>query len=128
MLDGKATVRMDTDDVPDVTVALVREGLQMAAFARENAVHVALMMDVSGACGSTCVYDGRRKDRVYQRGPGVAGAAVIRAGIPIVSQRDERTWRAVLEKLGALDGAPFTDGLDHHEREWFRTYFGVTAE
>ena len=80
---------------------------------------------MGGACGSTCVYDGRRKEKRYLRGPGVAGAAVMRAGVPVVSQRDERTWRAILEKLGGVEGAPFTDGLDHHERDWYRSYFGV---
>jgi uncharacterized protein YbbK (DUF523 family) len=123
VLDGKALVRMDTDEEPDVTAALAREARAMAAFARENDVHLALMMDVSGACGSTCIYVGRRKDKTYARGPGVAGAAVMRAGVPVVSQRDERTLRALFEKLGGLEGAPFTDGLDHHERDWYRGYF-----
>jgi uncharacterized protein YbbK (DUF523 family) len=124
-LDGKARVHMDTDAMPDVTDGLVREARNMAAFALAHGVHLALMMDVSGACGSTCIYDGRRKDKRYLKGPGVAGAAVMRAGVPVVSQRDERTLRAIFEKLGGADRAPFTDGLDHHERDWYRTYFAV---
>jgi uncharacterized protein YbbK (DUF523 family) len=125
VLDGRslARVRMDTEEARDVTEALVREAEGMAAFAREHGAQLALMMDISGACGSTCIYDGRRSDRRYQRGPGVAGAAVMRAGVPVVSQRDERTLAAVLAKLDGLAGAPFTDRLDHHEREWYRAYF-----
>lgn len=123
VLDGTRRVHMDTDAMPDVTEGLVREARNMAAFAIDRGAHLALMMDISGACGSTCIYDGRRKDKRYLRGPGVAGAAVMRAGFPVVSQRDERTWRAVLDKLGGLLNAPLTDGLDHHEREWYRAYF-----
>ena len=114
VLDGKATVHMDTDAEPDVTAGLVREAHNMAGFALDQGAHLALMMDISGACGSTCIYDGRRKSKRYLRGPGVAGAAVMRAGFPVVSQRDERTLCAVLQKLGGLSTAPLTDGLDHH--------------
>jgi uncharacterized protein YbbK (DUF523 family) len=123
VLDGRAPVRADTDAEEDMTDALVRTAARMAEVGRENAVHLALMMDVSAACGSTVIYDGRRLTKKYRAGPGVAGAAVMRAGIPIVSQRDERTLRLVLEKLGATENAPFTDGLDHHERDWYRNYF-----
>jgi uncharacterized protein YbbK (DUF523 family) len=124
VLDGRARVRMDTDAEEDVTDALVPAARKMAEVGRENAVHLALMMDISAACGSSVVYDGRRLHKKYRAGPGVAGAAVMRAGIPIVSQRDERTLRMLLEKLGAAEKAPFADGLDHHERDWYRGYFG----
>jgi uncharacterized protein YbbK (DUF523 family) len=124
VLDGRARVHADTDEQEDMTAPLARTALEMAEHGKKNDVHVALMMDVSGACGSTVIYDGRRLNKKYRAGPGVAGAAVMRAGILIVSQRDERTLRAILEKLGAAENAPFTDGLDHHDRDWYRGYFG----
>ena len=125
VLDGRATVRMDTDAEPDVTAALVEQAHAMARFALERRAHLALLMDVSGACGSTVHYVGRRRDKRYLRGPGVAAAAIIRAGIPVTSQRDERTLAAIFAKLGAEAGAPLGDRLDFHERDWYRGYFGV---
>jgi uncharacterized protein YbbK (DUF523 family) len=123
VLDGHARVRMDTDAAEDVTDALVRTAMQMAAVGHDNAVHVALLMDISAACGSTVIYDGRRLNKNYRAGPGVAAATLIRANIPIVSQRDERTLRMLLEQLNAADNAPFTDNLDHHERDWYQRTF-----
>lgn len=123
VLDGRARVVADTSEEQDLTDALVVTAHRMAALAKEHDVHLALMMDISAACGSTVIYDGHRRDQRYTRGPGVAAAAMMRARIAIVSQRDERTLRAILRKLGAEEGAPFTDDLDHHERQWFRTYF-----
>jgi hypothetical protein len=49
----------------------------------------------------------------------------MRPGLPVVSQRDERTLQRLLVKLGAEASAPFGDLLDHHERDWYRTTFGV---
>lgn len=125
VLDGRAKVRMDTDAEPDVTEALVAQAHAMARFALEQRVHLALLMDVSGACGSTVHYVGRRRDKRYLRGPGVAAAAVMRAGIPVVSQRDERTLAAIFARLGAEASAPLGDRLDFHERDWYRGYFAV---
>jgi len=124
-LDGRARVLADTDEGEDLTDGMVREARRMAELGVQERVHLALLMDVSGACGSTVIYDGRRSELRFRRGAGVAGAAILRAQIPVVSQRDERTLRLVLQKLGGLDGAPLTDGLDHHERDWFRQYFSV---
>jgi uncharacterized protein YbbK (DUF523 family) len=122
VLDGNARFVSDAGD--DWTEGIVRAAARMAEIGTEERVHLALMMDISAACGSTVIYDGARSLKNYRRGPGVAGAAVLRAGIPIVSQRDERTLRLVFAKLGADMTDLETDGLDHHEREWFRGYFG----
>jgi hypothetical protein len=97
----------------------------MRDLALEKNVHLALLMDMSAACGSTVIYLGARSEKTYQRGPGVAAAALIRAGIPVVSQRDERTLAALFDKLG-VSSAHFTDRLDHHERAWFCGYFATT--
>jgi hypothetical protein len=82
-------------------------------------------MDISAACGSSVIYDGARHLKIYRRGPGVAAAMLMRAGVPIVSQRDERTLALVFAKLGASTGELLTDGVDHFERAWLREYFAA---
>lgn len=125
VLQGRAQVQADTDAEEVITAPMLREAREMAALGAREQVHVALMMDISGACGSTVVYNGRRRDKRFATGPGVAGAAVMELGIPVVSQRDERTLRLLLQKLGAEADAPFGDGLDHHERDWYIQTFGA---
>ena len=66
----------------------------------------------------------RYQPRRYQRGVGVAAALLIRAGIPVVAQRDDHTLgqlRALLDPTFA----PSPDAQDHHQREWYRTYFNL---
>ncbi len=121
VLDGRA--RFLSDQGEDWTDAIVKSAVQMRDLALAESVHLALMMDISGACGSTVIYRGARSLKVYQKGPGVAGAAIMRAGIPVVSQRDERTLGLLFAKLGADPSALLADGLDHYERPWFRGYF-----
>jgi hypothetical protein len=61
-----------------------------------------------------CRFDEPRR---YQRGVGVAAALLIRAGVPVVSQRDFAT----LGKLRArLDPSfePDPSARDHHEHPW----------
>ncbi len=124
VLDGTATVRLDGR--ADGTEAMVAAARQMVEVARLSEVRFALLMDMSGACGSQVVSDGNRlvpqHERRYQKGFGVAAAALVRAGIPVVSQRDFRT----LDHLFALlddTHVPDPAALDHHEKEWYRSYF-----
>jgi uncharacterized protein YbbK (DUF523 family) len=122
VLDGRARVLSDAGD--DWTGAMVRSALKMKDIADQHGVHLALLMDVSAACGSTVIYDGARRLQVYRRGPGVAAASLMRSGIPVVSQRDERTLALLFAKLGVAPAdASFTDRVDHHERPWYREYF-----
>jgi uncharacterized protein YbbK (DUF523 family) len=121
VLDGVARFVSDTGE--DWTDGIRSAAGQMQALAVAERVHLALLMDISGACGSSVIYRGARRLKVYQRGPGVAAAALLRAGVPIVSQRDERTLARICERLGAPAPGLLTDGLDHHERPWYRSYF-----
>ena len=121
VLDGKARVMSDKGD--DWTDGMIRSARKMTDLAASHDVHLALLMDISAACGSSVIYDGTRSLEKYQRGPGVVGALVMRAGIPIVSWRDERTLVRIFEKLGATSGGHLSDGLDHYERAWYREYF-----
>jgi uncharacterized protein YbbK (DUF523 family) len=121
VLDGRA--RVLTDAGVDWTEELVRAAGVMLERAREGRVHLALLMDISAACGSQVIYDGRRELKHYRKGPGVAAATLIRAGLPVVSQRDFRTLDRLFAALKAAPPAQST-GLDHHESAWYREYFG----
>jgi uncharacterized protein YbbK (DUF523 family) len=119
VLDGGARVLSDGGD--DWTEGMCEAAAKMRELAVDCRAHVALLMDISAACGSSVVYEGPRRLKLYRRGPGVAAAALARAGIPIVSQRDERTLALLFRKLEA-PVPPLTDGLDHRERAWYREH------
>ena len=78
-------------DGKDWTDGNIESARTMASKAKDAGVHVAIMLHVSGACGSSVIYDGLRAGGKYQHGPGVAAAAMLEAGIPVVSQRDLKT-------------------------------------
>jgi uncharacterized protein YbbK (DUF523 family) len=117
VLDGVARV-LDEHNV-DLTAEMIRGATAMVARARDADVHFALLLDMSGSCGSQVISDGCRliEERRYRRGVGVAAAALIRAGVPIVSQRDYRTLGLLHARL---DPAYLPDpaALDHHETPW----------
>ena len=120
VLDGHARVIDDAGE--DGTEALLAAATHMGELAR--GAHLALMLDISATCGSSVIYAGLRQNGRYRLGPGVASAAILRAGVPVVSQRDERTLARIFAKLGVDPSALLTDGLDHHERPWYRSTFG----
>ncbi|MBL8923980.1 MAG: DUF523 domain-containing protein [Myxococcaceae bacterium] len=124
VLDGRARVVMD--DGRDVTAPLLTAAHQMVELARREQVCFAVLMDMSALCGTQVVSDGPRlvKERKYQRGLGVAAAALDRAGIPVVAQRDRFTLDALLEVLDPHGPRLIDDVLDHHERDWYRQEFG----
>lgn len=123
VLDGRARVLDETG--ADLTDAMVRGGQAMLEHARRVRAELAILTDMSAACGSQVISDGCRFDqpRAYQRGVGVATATLLRANIYVVSQRDYRTLgllRARLDPTFELDDT----ALDHHETEWVRQTFG----
>ena len=120
VLEGRATVHDDAGN--ERTDALVMAARQMVELGR--GADLAMMLDISATCGSSVIYAGLRRYGRYRLGPGVASAALLRAGIPVVSQRDERTLARIFAKLGVDASELLTDGLDHHERPWYRAAFG----
>lgn len=123
VLDGKA--RSLAEDGTDWTVGMVKAAYTMRDLALKEHVDLAVLMDMSGACGSTVTYLGSRfaEHKRYQQGPGVAAAALIRAGIPVISQRDDRSLGILRDWL---DGTHrLTDERDHWEKEWYQGYFGT---
>jgi len=122
VLDGKAKVLTEKND--DYTEGMIRAAQRMVKIARDNAVHIAILMDMSAACGSQVISDGCRltEDRKYQKGPGVAAALLMREGFSVVSQRDFRTLEYLHKKLDKSHAINETV-RDHHETDWYRTYF-----
>jgi uncharacterized protein YbbK (DUF523 family) len=120
VLAGRA--RVMTDSGEDWTDAMVAAAHRMLEVAQANRVHMAILMDVSAACGSQVIYDGPRHLKHYRIGAGVCAALLMKNGYRVVSQRDYRTLEVLtfkLDKSHRIDEG----AVDHHETEWYRGYF-----
>lgn len=117
VLAGRARVLDEHGE--DLTAAMVDGARAMLAFARQARAELAILTDMSAACGSQVISDGGRlsEPRRYQRGVGVATALLLDAGIPVVSQRDHRTLALLRARL-ERGYAPPADARDHHEHPW----------
>jgi uncharacterized protein YbbK (DUF523 family) len=124
VLDGRARViAANGEDWTDGMIAAAHEMLRRA---QAHGAHLALLSDISAACGSQVVYCGARANAPHQVGLGVCAALLVRSGIAVVSQRDFKTLGRIMRKLDpTYRGAD--DLKDHHEIEWCRTYFGEPA-
>ncbi len=126
VLKGDAIV-LDENNI-DLTEKMILGAEAMVAHAKEHRLELAILMDMSAACGSQVISDGCRfaEERRYRRGVGVAAAALIREGIAVISQRD---YRALEEIKRLLDPNYITDdsAINHHETQWYREYFGTSG-
>ncbi len=124
VLDGKARVLTETGI--DWSAGMIRASEKMLEIARENDIELAVMMDISAACGSQVIYDGNRfaENKAYRIGAGVAAAQLMRAGFNVISQRDYASLEILYSKL---DPAHIINpaAIDHHETNWYREYFSV---
>ena len=125
VLDGTARVLDEHNN--DLSAEMIAGGEAMTRYALGRRVDFAVLTDMSAACGSQVISDGCRlvpdEERAWQRGVGVAAACLLRAGIPVVSQRDFRSLERLHQRLDPTY-TPDADALDHHEKDWFREYFG----
>ncbi|MBK8978180.1 MAG: DUF523 domain-containing protein [Planctomycetes bacterium] len=121
----RGTARARDQHGTDITEAMLAGARAMLAHARAHAVDWALLMDMSGACGSQVISEGCRFDaeRRYQRGVGVATAMLLEAGIPVVSQRDFHCHELLWQRLEP-DHRVDASAVDHHETAWYRAAFG----
>ena len=117
VLEGRA--RVLDEHGAELTEPLLSGARAMLQLARNDAVELAILTDMSAACGSQVISDGCRlvADRKYRKGVGVATALLLEAGIPVVSQRDFRTL-ALLRRLAEPGYVPPADPRDHHEHPW----------
>jgi uncharacterized protein YbbK (DUF523 family) len=107
----------------DLTEKMLAGGRAMLDFARAKQAELAILTDVSAACGSQVISDGCRlvPVRKHQKGVGVATALLLEAGIHVVSQRDYRTLSLLHARLDATFTPP-TDARDHHDHAWTREH------
>lgn len=117
LLSGKAKV-LDEHGA-DLSEKMIEGARAMLAFAQKERAELALLTDMSAACGSQVISEGCRFDapRRYQKGVGVATALLLEAGIAVLSQRDFLTLAKLREKLepGYVAGP---DLRDHHQHPW----------
>jgi uncharacterized protein YbbK (DUF523 family) len=124
VLDGKAKVL--TDRGTDWTQGMIDASLKMLKIAQCEKIELAVMMDISAACGSQVIYDGNRfsENKVYQIGAGVCAAQLIRHGFKVISQRDFASLEIIYSKLDPTHTIDSTK-IDHHQTEWYKEYFKV---
>ncbi|MBX2906877.1 MAG: DUF523 domain-containing protein [Taibaiella sp.] len=124
VLEGRAQVLTETG--VDWSAGMIKASERMLEIAQQNEIELAVLMDISAACGSQVIYDGNRfaENKVYQVGAGVCAAQLMRHGIKVISQRDFASLELLYNKL---DPAHIVDTtkIDHHETEWYRSYFHV---
>jgi uncharacterized protein YbbK (DUF523 family) len=121
VLDGRA--RVISASGADWTNAMLAAAKEMLARAQREHVQLALLMDISAACGSQVIYLGARSNGLYQAGQGVCTALLMRNGIPVFSQRDYRTLGNVIHKLDPTE-LPDPAARDHDESAWYLEQFG----
>jgi uncharacterized protein YbbK (DUF523 family) len=122
VLKGKA--RVLTASGIDWTEGLVKASLKMLDIAIREKVELAVLMDISAACGSQVIYDGNRfgAEKVYQIGAGVCAAQLMKHGIKVISQRDFASLEilyALVDPLHQMN----PEAKDHHEIDWYKEYF-----
>jgi len=117
VLAGRARV-MDEQGV-DLTAEMITGGRAMLAYARSVDAELAVLTDMSAACGSQVISDGCRlvEHRRWQKGVGVATALLLEAGIAVVSQRDFATLALLRARLEPGWVGP-EGARDHHEHPW----------
>jgi uncharacterized protein YbbK (DUF523 family) len=120
VLAGRARVLIPNGE--DWTADMVAVAREMLRVARAENVRLAVLMDISAACGSQVIYAGKRRAAPYRIGRGVAAALLAEAGIPIVSQRDWKTLDRIFCKLDP-SRSPDECLKDHHESDWYYEYF-----
>ncbi len=125
VLDGKT--KLLTESGKDWTKDIIKAAEKMLELAKQEKIELAVMMDISAACGSQVIYDGNRfaENKVYQNGAGVAAALLMRNGFKVISQRDFASLELLYAKVDPTHQIDNTK-IDHHETEWYRDYFRST--
>jgi uncharacterized protein YbbK (DUF523 family) len=124
VLDGRARVISAAGE--DWTDGMIAAAQEMLRRALAHETRLALLHDISAACGSQVIYRGARVNAPHQIGQGVCAALLVRNGILVVSQRDFKSLGRIVRKLDPTYRGS-DDLRDHHEIEWYRTYFGEPA-
>ena len=118
---------MLSDSGRDWTEPMVDAAYAMLALAQHNQVHLALLTDISAACGSQVIYRGARSEGTHQAGQGVCAALLIRHGFKVVSHRDHRSLGRIMHKLDP-SVEPDPNARDHHETDWYVDRLGPPGD
>ncbi len=123
VLRGKAKVLTETG--ADWTEGMIVASLKMLEIAIKEDIELAVLMDVSAACGSQVVYSGNRFDtnKVYQIGAGVCAAQLMNHGFKVISQRDFASLELLYSKADPMHLID-EKAIDHHQISWYKEYFG----
>src|SRR5690606_16484482 len=127
VLEGKAKVLSESGE--DWTEGMIKASEKMLEIAQEENIELAVLMDISAACGSQVIYEGSRfsERKVYQIGAGVAAAQLIRNGFKVISQRDYASLEILYSKIDPKHRIDKTR-MDHHEIEWYKEYFNIDGK
>ena len=122
VLAGKAKV-LTTSGV-DWTDGMIKAADKMLNIAKLNDIELAIMMDVSAACGNHVIYDGNRfaENKKYQIGMGVCGAKLSQEGFKIISWREYASLEILYARIDPLHKIN-TDAKDFDQHEWYLGYF-----
>jgi uncharacterized protein YbbK (DUF523 family) len=122
VLDGKA--KLLTESGKDWTEGIINASEKMLEIAKQEDIEIAVLMDISAACGSQVIYDGNRfsDNKAYQIGAGVAAAQLIRNGFKVISQRDLASLEIIYSKIDPTHILK-NNLKDHHETDWYKSYF-----
>lgn len=120
VLAGRA--RVLSAEGQDWTDPMIAAAHTMLRVAQTNQVRLAILMDISAACGSQVIYAGARTTSPHRMGQGVCAALLVENGIPVVSQRDFSTLDKLLSTLDPRH-EPDPAARDHHESDWYVGYF-----
>lgn len=85
----------------DWTEGMIQASLKMLDIARKEQIELAIMMDISAACGSQVVYNGNRnaENKQYQIGAGVCAAQLMKNNFLVISQRDFASLEVLYAKI-----------------------------
>lgn len=122
----QGTARVFSESGKDWTEGMIKASEKMLSLAQKHDIELAILMDISAACGSQVIYNGNRfsEKKVYQIGAGVSAAQLIRNGFTVISQRDYASLDILYAKLDPHH--IFTPNVkDHHETDWYREHFKI---
>lgn len=124
VLNGNA--RVLTESGIDWTEGMIRASEKMLSLAIQHDIELAVLMDISAACGSQVIYEGNRfrDDKVYQIGAGVCAAQLIRNGFKVISQRDYASMEILYTKVDITHVIDLAK-KDHDQIKWYKEYFKV---
>jgi len=122
VLEGRAKVL--TSSGIDWSEGMIKASEKMLHVAKDNSIELAIMMDVSAACGNHVIYDGNRlaENKKYQIGMGVCGAQLTRAGYQIISWREYESLEILYSKIDPSHVIN-KEAQDFDQHEWYKGYF-----